>query len=813
MKRTLLSMLAMAGIIGSASAFEADLDGTIFEIDTIYCRVIGPGVTCSHLTLSAPGRNFNIYTSTLRRSEGATAGMVEPRVIIGNDQCRLGESITSMAERHDAMGDYRHLSGINGDFFIVSAFAQQHEFGEAILGYPNMSCVIDRKIAAPDLIDVVSRENALITTNDNWYIDATDITYRLLSTDGSVVINASGINYPRRDGELMFYNSYMGATTATSDSGRELLLRPAQGSEWVMNQPIRFVVDGAWRAGGNSEIPADGLVLSCGPNYSNTFVDGLGDGDQVDLLIGLSLPDHGGITPDVVNVIGGDVRILRRGEITREAIRWINTPGSPYQRSIVGFSEDRDMMVFVAVDGSGLNYYECAALLRVLGCYDGLDMDGGGSTAIWNTNFGVYNNPRDGSLRAVGNGLFYALKAPADNEIVSIRFADHAVVLPRFGSYTPVIFGYNQYGQLVDTDIQDFELSAPAELGVVEGKTLLASGSGMHALTATYNGMSATVAVDVDASYPIAPRYSALLIDNYRTVPVQLYADVRGEAVDVAPGAFDWTSDNAEVVTVDADGNLTGHADGTAVVTATAGDLQFSVDVTVQCPVAHAVPLSPDTDASQWRSSGTGLTVTSCEVGEDPDFAFAFTLKSGASHRITLRRNVVLYSLPDAIRLTLDTKGAPLTAITLNVSPNGQRAVSLKKDYDGASDVVEFAMSELFDVNDPGVYPLSFGSLIFEFEGTSGDFAMDVNALEVVYNNFEDGVESVVIDEQVLRPMILGSDIVLPYIADVVELSDLTGRTIQRATAVSTISAPAAGLYILATNHNGRTECCKLVVR
>lgn len=806
-------MLAMAGIIGSASAFQADLDGTVFEIDTIYCRVIGPGVTCSHLSLSAPGRNFSIYTSTLTRSEGAEAGMVEPRVIIGNDQCRLGESITSMAARHDAKGEYRHLSGINGDFFIVSAFAQQHEFGDAILGYPNMSCVIDRKIAAPDLIDVVSRENALIMTNDNWYIDATDITYRLLGTDGTTVVDAAGINYPRRDGELMFYNSYMGATTATSTAGRELLLRPAEGSEWVMNQPIRFVVDGSWLSGGNSPIPADGLVLSCGPDYANAFVDGLDDGDQVDLLIGLSLPDHGGITPDVVNVIGGDVRILRRGEITREAIRWINTPGSPYQRSIVGFSEDRDMMVFVAVDGSGLNYYECAALLRVLGCYDGLDMDGGGSTAIWNTNFGIYNNPRDGSLRSVGNGLFYALKAPADSEVVSIRFADHAVVLPRFGSYTPVIYGYNQYGQLVDTDIQDFTLSAPAALGEVEGHTLLASGSGMHALTATYNGMSATVAVDVDASYPIAPRYTALLIDNYRTVPVQLYADVRGEAVEVAPTAFDWTSDNEAVVTVDADGNLTGHADGTAAVTATAGDLQFTVDVTVQCPTAHTVPLSPDTDASQWRSSATGLSITSFEVGDDPDFALSFTLKSGASHRITLRRSVVLYSLPDAICLSIDAKGAPLSSITLNVTPKGQRAVSLKKEFDSTTGIVEFAVSELVDVDDPGVYPLTFGSLVLEFEGTSGDFDMDVQAVEVVYNNFEDGVQSVTIDEQVLRPVILGSEIVLPYIADVVELRDLTGRTIQRAAAVSSISAPGSGLYVLSATKNGRMECCKLVVR
>ena len=227
MKQLLLSAAVTLSLV-QASAFEADLDGTKFNIDTVYCQVVGPGITRSQLSLTAPGRSVSVYTSTLSRSAGATPGVVEPRVIIGKDQCRTAESLTSMAARHTG-GDTQYLTGINGDFFITSSFAQNHEFGNNILGYPNMACVIDGKIAAPDMIDIVSRENALIIGSEGWWIDATDFKYRVLSNDGEIKVDATAVNYPRRDGEMVVYNSYMGSATNTAANGREIVLKMADG--------------------------------------------------------------------------------------------------------------------------------------------------------------------------------------------------------------------------------------------------------------------------------------------------------------------------------------------------------------------------------------------------------------------------------------------------------------------------------------------------------------------------------------------------------------------------------------------------------
>lgn len=815
MKQLLLTaIITLAAAAPASASFDADLDGTLFTIDTVYCHTVGPGVTQSHLLLTAPGRSANVYTSTLSRKAGATAGTVEPRVIIGRDKAQTGEALSSMASRHDAQGDWRYLTGINGDFFITSSFASQHEFGTAILGYPNMSCAIDGELAAPDMIDIVSRENALIITSDNWFIDATDLKYRLLNNDGSTVVDATAVNYPRRDNEMVIYNRYMGANTATQPNGRELVLRMAEDAQWRINKSVKFTVESDWAQTGNSAIPADGIVISCGPGYSNEYIDGLRKGDIVKLKIVCSLPAHEAVKPDIRHIIGGDVRILNRGEITREAIRWINTPGSRYQRSVVGFSEDRDMMVFAAVDGTGLTYYECAGLLKALGCYDGLDFDGGGSTAIWSKAFGIYNQPRDGSERAIGNALYFTLKAPADNAVASIGFADYAVTLPKFGSYTPVIYGYNRYGQLVDTDVKDFILSAPAELGTADGQTLMASGSGCHALTVTKDGMSATVAVTVDDAFPATARYNALLVDNYHPVVIPIYANVKGTEMPVDASAFTWTSDNEAVAAVDDRGCIHGVADGTAKVTGSRGDISFSIDVTVQCPRAAVESLLYDLDASKWRTSGSACTVTSFEVAEKPAFSIAYTTKNGPSRKITLRRTGAIYSIPDAIEVAFNPGDADVQSVTLTLAANGKRPVSVRREVKaGEENVLRFDISEFDDPADPGIFPISFQTVAFELGTAIGSYKFDVDRLDAIYSSYVNGVESITVDHgTALRATLTGDMVVIPFEATCIEIHDLQGRTVASAANTASVQAPAAGLYIVTASDGTRTMSCKLIV-
>jgi hypothetical protein len=81
-----------------------------------------------------------------------------------------------------------------------------------------------------------------------------------------------------------------------------------------------------------------------------------------------------------------------------------------HPRSAVGLSEDRRTLWLAVVDGRsssslGMTCPELAELMEGLGAHTALNLDGGGSSAIWTAARGVLNDPSDGAERTVANHL------------------------------------------------------------------------------------------------------------------------------------------------------------------------------------------------------------------------------------------------------------------------------------------------------------------------------------------------------------------------------------------------------------------------
>lgn len=81
-----------------------------------------------------------------------------------------------------------------------------------------------------------------------------------------------------------------------------------------------------------------------------------------------------------------------------------------HPRTAVGLSRDRQTLWLVVVDGRsdasiGMTCTELATLMDGLGAWTALNLDGGGSTAMWVSGVGVVNDPSDGSERTVANHL------------------------------------------------------------------------------------------------------------------------------------------------------------------------------------------------------------------------------------------------------------------------------------------------------------------------------------------------------------------------------------------------------------------------
>ena len=90
---------------------------------------------------------------------------------------------------------------------------------------------------------------------------------------------------------------------------------------------------------------------------------------------------------DAKQGVGGFAVVLREGEHTSKPTNGKNLA----PRSAVGFDRDRRWLWIVVVDGrqpgysEGVDMYELGEILLELGCSEGLNLDGGGSSAIFFT--------------------------------------------------------------------------------------------------------------------------------------------------------------------------------------------------------------------------------------------------------------------------------------------------------------------------------------------------------------------------------------------------------------------------------------------
>jgi exopolysaccharide biosynthesis protein len=124
-------------------------------------------------------------------------------------------------------------------------------------------------------------------------------------------------------------------------------------------------------------VVSDGVMLSP-PNPRFDALVRYADGTLA-IVPQRELDDTGGI----VNAVGGFHRILKDGELTGRALE----TRPRYPRSAAGISSDARFLYLLVIDGgragsAGATEAETALLLRALGASEGLNLDGGGSSAL-----------------------------------------------------------------------------------------------------------------------------------------------------------------------------------------------------------------------------------------------------------------------------------------------------------------------------------------------------------------------------------------------------------------------------------------------
>lgn len=737
MKKNLLRVLAFLFIAGSFVSMEASREVTIqnkqFRVDTLKYVKVGPGTMYTSLLYNAVD-NSKIFRAFFLTMDMKGHDNVEYRMELGNDSTLTVERVSSVAKRKSTPGNY-YFAGINADFYLT---------WEPYIGTPNMACYMDGEIAVSCRDEGTQYGHFYMDYNKNMWCDYPIQSFSYTVNGGDTKKWIDRINYDIFANELVLFNSKYGNWTKTKDC-TEIAIKLVDGEKWSINKPFKVKVVGTSQEGGNMKIEPGCAVLSA-KGTRTTDITSLKDGDVLTVNFGLKLGEYNIYPESLKECSGGDVTILRRGEVIYEANRWINKRDDNNPRTMFGYSEDRSTMVWGLIDGrsqlsSGSTYPEGADVMALAGCYDAVNVDGGGSAGMYIQNLGIMNNPSDGMERAVSNGFYAVLKAPEDNEISEIKFVDYALQFPKYGIYSPKFYGYNKYGMLIDTDVKDVVLSCPAELGTVKDNvTLLGNGGGTHPLTATYkNTISTTIPVTIVNNGDISFRLDSIINDTYKEYPVEVQAVVNESSMPVSPEALSWNSDDVSIVSVGAEtGIVKGVNNGVAFIHGNVDNIDNNLKVIVEKPEKRVMALDPNMDISTWKVSqvgGTKREVTPLENG----MKISYTGASGRGPYIKLTKKIKLWSLPDTIRLRINPGEAPIIGITISTVASTGGNVNTKVDIPeaGKMNVIDLPTDKWCDAKDMANFPVYINFIQFDMgASTSGkEYTIEIPGIETVYKD------------------------------------------------------------------------------
>ena len=276
------------------------------------------------------------------------------------------------------------VSGIAGDTNAAAAInASYFASNGVILGVTK----IDGTIVGTTYYD----RSAFGVMPDGSFVFGT-VSYSGTVKIDQITLPVSGVNADRGENGLIIYNRAYGRSTETNPYGLEYVIREGRVAEINTN---------------DSAIPSDGYVVSVHGTAMDAFAAaGTRVGDPTVLR-----EETGAMWDRAVQIVGAGPRLVENGRVHVTAgeeqfpgdIRYGRAP-----RSAVGVTAD-GKIVFAVVDGRqahshGLTLTEFAELLLKFKVQNAINLDGGGSSALY-VNGDVVNAPSDGSERAVGSAL------------------------------------------------------------------------------------------------------------------------------------------------------------------------------------------------------------------------------------------------------------------------------------------------------------------------------------------------------------------------------------------------------------------------
>ena len=746
-------MVMLPIVVCLSARADFQIDEKTYRADTLVHRQVGPGMV--NTIVRIPEYPLNVYVMEVDLNN--PNNRVE--TTIGYNTVGRTEALTNAYTRNRT-ATKRPVAACNANFWVVTGNGAP--WSSFQLGTP--------------LGGVVRNDTTLVNdnmTNDWWNGGPTRTAAAAICHDKTLMLGRlqweGTITSDKLDQPLVYHNVnrravageiclWNGAYTRTrefeddwtgfNERGNNhtdnYYLTLADGEGWKNNAPMRFVIANIVNDADRQTLGSYDACLTVTGDANKTAMSVLAVGDEISVTSGWFTIESGapGERPDIENMVWGNAPIMHNGELLGR--NYDETYNSQvYSRTCYGCSADGKHLYLLVIDKSTSPLYGLSAgCPTAVACQilkqmcpevtEIVNMDAGGSAEMML--FGkIINTTTEGTPRAVACGWMVEAVGEEDNEVASISFDLHRLDAPVYSSMTPRILGYNRIGELVDEDVQGFTLMCDEAIGSTNGSVFIAGGEPVSGtLTATLNGMTATVPVRIMAAQP-AIALRPILIDN-RDYPIEVTATVNQNVYYYNPAMLDWSVADADVATI-TDGVLSGVANGQTVIDCSIGG--FNDSDTVNVEISPTPYLYQTWDG--WTLKGAGAK--NIEIDETTgDVTFAYS-----SHRapyLQMSKDVTLYSLPDSVVMVFNST-MPIdyiqvdarnryntTSNYLRIDPPEGELFQAGQDY-----CIMLDLDALGGADNVGTFPITVKSIKFTLN-KGGETGAHILALKSFYCHY-----------------------------------------------------------------------------
>jgi len=612
------------------------------EAQTLSSTPVGPGIRHHHAYL--PNGPWHIQILEIDLSD--TMNTLE--TVKAGDAIAGYERTSSMANRMDSEG-HTVIGAINGDFYASGGIT----IGAQIINGTLLKRPYPRSVFA-------------MTSSQQPLIGIVDFDGQV-SKDNSLIIDIDGVNEVRQENQLIIYNHYYGASTGTNQWGTEIRVQYLNSPPGI-NAPQYAIVtskDSLMETGsGNMLIPANmGAVLS-GHGLARDFLNEsifVGDTLAIQLLL------HPTGQAVLQELIGGTPRIIRNGV---SSVEWeAESVGSSFAhdrhpRTAVGFNADSTIVYFFTVDGRqggysvGMSLYELADYMLEWGVYQGINLDGGGSTAMV-VRGEVVNSPSDaGGERSVANALMVVSKAPVGPlAYINLPWEETFTLVE-----TQLQFGVNGtdiYYNPVPVSDDALTWSCDANIGSISSTGLFSASSTEQDgyIYVSHDDIHDTTLIHITdiATLTLQPDPVVLQIGESQLMSAQA-RDAFGNNLQVEPEAYTWWV-SPELASISTAGLVNAENIGSGTIEATFHELTASIPLLVGS--STSVLVDDFNTTSNYTLSGAVINLSACSfVADTEQFVSApssgklnYSLVTGGTSVLYLNCNIPISGTPESVSI------------------------------------------------------------------------------------------------------------------------------------------------------------------